>query len=262
MAAGKTSSVPAVDRAFDILDLIAQSPKGLSLPELVEQSGLPKSSVHALLLTLLRRGYLHRHGRSNRFMFGLKLFSLANMALSGVQLREQAALFLQGLVEKTGLTAHMAILEHQEGVIVAKCEPPGIFRLATWIGKRMDVHCTSLGKALLAYLDDGEVEKIIKEHGLPRHNDNTLCSRKKLKDELARTRKRGYAIDDEEDEVGLRCIGAPVFGADGRPAAAISLSGSTHQINGANLAQISKLLLETVKFLSESLLLSSPPPQP
>ncbi|PYV23226.1 MAG: IclR family transcriptional regulator [Acidobacteria bacterium] len=249
----KTQSVPSLDRALSILELLADSKAGLTLPELALRSRLPKSSVHCLLVTLQRRGYLHRHDKTRRYMFGPKLFSLADRALSGMELREQAAPFLRALTEKTGLTTHLAIWEHEEAVLVAKFEPPGTFRAASWIGKRMDVHCTGLGKALIAHLPEEEIEEIFRDHGLSRHNDNTLCSRRKLKEDLGRTLQRGYAIDDEEDELGWRCLGAPVVARGGEVIAAISVAGSTDQITPENLSALAGQVVDTAATIARSL---------
>jgi DNA-binding IclR family transcriptional regulator len=231
VAAIKTQTVPALDRALSILELLAKSRAGLTLPELVEQSGFPRSSVHYLLVTLERRGYVQRNERTSRYLFGVNLVHLANSAWSGLSLRQQAAPFLSGLVRRAQLTAHMAILRDNEAVIVAKHSPIDGTRMATWVGKRMDVHCTGLGKALIAYLDEPQLECILREHGLPRHNENTIASPKKLREELSRVVQNGFSLDDEEDEVGLRCIGAPVFDCDGRVIAAVSLSGTSSQFN-------------------------------
>ncbi|MEX2263384.1 MAG: IclR family transcriptional regulator [Bryobacteraceae bacterium] len=198
------ASVPAIERAFVILELLAHSRAGLTLRDVVRATSLPKSSVYCILTTLQRHGYLHRNERTSRYLFGLKLFSLANSALSGLPLREQAEPFLRSLMMQTRLTVHMGIKEREEVVLVAKTEPPGISRLATWIGKRMEVHCTALGKALLAFLPEEEVDRVLQAHNLPRHNENTISSVRRLKEDLARVRTRGYAIDDEEDEIGLR----------------------------------------------------------
>ena len=197
----KTPSVPALERALEILELLAVSRSGVALPEISTQLHLPRSSVHCLLITLERRGYLHRNERTNRYLFGSKLFSLANMALNGLELHELAAPFLHELMERTRMTVHMAILERHEAVLIDKVEPPGTFKLATWLGKRMDVHCTGVGKAMIAYLPDEELVKLAREHGLPRHNDNTIGSLRKLRDELVKTRRLGYSTDDEEDEI-------------------------------------------------------------
>ncbi len=253
VVAARTESVPAVERAFVILELLAGSTAGLTLPDIVEATGLPKSTVHCLLVTLQRRGYLHRNAITSRYMFGLKLFSLGNMALSGLTLREQAMPFLKKLVGRVHLTTHMAILEHREAVVVIKIEPPGIFRLATWVGKRMGVHCTSLGKALIAGLPAAEIDAIIREHGLPRHNEHTICSRERLKRDLAKTARLGYAVDDEEDEIGLRCIGVPVHAHDGSVIASISIAGATSQITSDNLSAMAAIVIETAAALSQSL---------
>ena len=189
MSAVKTHSVPSLEKALTLLELLAKSKAGLTLPDLVLRTGIPKSSAHCLMVTLERRGYLHRNERTGRYMFGLQLFSLANMAVSGLSLRDEGASFLRDLATKTRLTAHMAILDQHEAVLISKFEPSGLFRLATWIGKRMDLHCTGLGKALLAHLPPEEINRIIDGHPLPRHNDNTLFSRSRLTEELARNRR-------------------------------------------------------------------------
>lgn len=243
MAGIKTPSVPAVDKALSALELLAQSRTGLTLGELTRRMALPKSSVHCLLLTLERRGYLHRNEKS-RYLFGLKLFGLANMALSGIGLREKALPFLKALMARTRLTVHLAMLEQGEAVLIEKVEPPNVYRLATWLGKRMDVHCTGLGKALIAHLPEEEVDSLVRERGLPRHNDNTICSPRRLREELARIRKAGYALDDEEDELGARCIGAAIFRSEGKVVAAVSVSGTTAQITSENVATIAEQVKE------------------
>jgi DNA-binding IclR family transcriptional regulator len=253
MAAIKTQTVPALDRALSILELLGKSRAGLTLPELVEQSRLPRSSVHYLLVTLERRGYVQRNERTSRYMFGVNLVHLTNAAWSGLSLRQQAGPYLSALVRKTGLTAHMGILKDHEAVIIAKHGPLDGTRIATWVGKRMEVHCTGLGKALIAYLSEPQLERIVREHGLPRHNENTIFSPRKLRDELARVAQQGYALDDEEDELGLRCIGAPVFDDAGGAIAAVSLSGTSLQINQANYGFLIREIKATAAEIAEVL---------
>lgn len=226
----KTRSVPALDRALNALELLAGSRHGLTLPELSAALKVPKSSAHSLLLTLERRGYLHRNQKTNRYLFGLQLFSLANMALSGIELREKAAPFLRALTSRTRLTAHLAVLDSHEAVLIDKAEPPGVYKLATWLGKRMELHCTGIGKAILAHFTDEQLEQVIRNQGLPRHNDNTIASSKRLREELGRIRRAGYAIDDEEDEIGYRCVGAAVFDSGGKVVGGVSVSGDIEHV--------------------------------
>jgi DNA-binding IclR family transcriptional regulator len=115
-------------------------------------------------------------------------------------------------------------------VLIEKVEPLTA-RVNSWIGKRMDVHCTALGKALTAYLPEEQVEALVRRHGLLRHNDNTIASLKKLKQELEQVRKQSYSIDDEEEEIGVRCLGAPILSANEQALAAISIAGTIDQIN-------------------------------
>jgi DNA-binding IclR family transcriptional regulator len=245
-----TQSVPAIDKAFMILEMLAGSRTGMSLPEIVKKSGLPKSSVHCILVTLQRQEYFYRNDNTGRYMFGSKLFSLANRALSGLHLRDLAMPSLHALMQKTRLTVHMGILEQHEAVLIAKVDSASGYRLATWIGKRMEVHCTGLGKALISHLSEEDLERLFKDRGLPRHNENTLATVKKLREDLAKTAKRGYAIDDEEDEIGLRCLGVPVFDAGGVPIAAISVAGNTTQIHGENVELLATHLKRTADVIS------------
>lgn len=230
----KTRSVPSLERAMTLLELLSRSSKGMRLGDLARNLGLAKSSTHCLLLTLERCGYLERNEQTHRYMFGLKFFTLANLSISKIKVREVAAPFLQHLANTSHMTAHLAILEQGEVVIIEKVDAAGLLKLATWIGKRMEMHCTGVGKATIAYLPEEELDRLIRKRGLPRHNENTVTSARKLKLQIAEIQKVGYSVDCEEDEVGLCCIGAPVFDHTGKVIGAISLAGTTAQITPDN----------------------------
>ncbi len=248
-----TPSAPAVERTLSILELLSVTRSGLTLPELSRRLGLPKSSTYCLLVTLERRGYLLRNNRTHRYLFGLKLFSLANMALSGIELRENAANFLHPLMRRSRLTVHMAIIENHEAVLIEKVEPPGLVRLATWVGKRMELHSSAVGKCLLAYLPDGEFLRLVRERGLTRSNENTIISVRKLKQQMIQIRQAGYAVEDEEGEIGCRCVGAPVFDHSGRAIAAISVAGTTAQITSDEFSYFGPLVRQTASDISQAL---------
>lgn len=249
----KTPSVPTVERTLAIFEALAQSRLGMGLAELARRLSVPKSSVHCVLLTMERCGYVHRNERTGRYVLGLKLYGLANLAVRGVKLREQAAPFLHALAERTCLTVHMAILENSEAVLVDRIEPLGIVGPATWVGKRVDVHCTALGKVLAAGLGEGELRALVRERPLLRHNDNTIVSPQKLREELARVRELGLALDDEEEEIGQRCVGAPIQSEAGKTSAAISVSGTTAQINVDNLPGLIADVKKTASDISDTL---------
>ena len=245
-------SAPAVDRTLSILELLSEPTRGLTLPELSRRLGLPKSSTYCLLVTLERRGYLLRNNRTNRYMFGLKLFSLANLTLSGLELRQSASGVLHLLMQRSRLTVHMAILEDDEAVLIEKVEPPGLVRLATWVGKRLELHCSAVGKCLLAYLPEAEFLRLVRDRGLTRNNENTITSIRKLKQQIAQIRQAGYAIEDEEGEIGCRCIGAPVFGHAGDVIAAISVAGTTSQITPDDFEYFGRMIRQVASDISQA----------
>jgi DNA-binding IclR family transcriptional regulator len=253
MRASKTPSVPALVRGLAILERIAKSRRGLTFAQLTRHFDFPKSSVHTLLLTFEREGYLRRDTDTGRYMAGAKLVNIASMTVDSIVLQEKAAPLLHALAAETGMTAHLAILDRDEVALVAKVDRPGRHRVATWIGKRVDVHCTSLGKSLIAYFPDEDVDRLIGDRGLLRHNENTIVSPQRLKEELARTRALGYAMDDEEEEIGVRCIGAPVRNWDGHVVAAVSVTGSTSRINAETLEQIAGQVKQTALGISRQL---------
>jgi len=253
MRATKTPSVPALQRGLAILERIANSRRGLTFAQLARFFDFPKSSVHTLVLTLEREGYLQRDDATGRYMTGRKLVHIAGMTLDGLVVRERAAPLLRTLVADTGMTAHLAVLDRHEVTVVAKVDRPGVHRIATWVGKRMDVHCTSLGKCLVAHLPDEQVDRLINDRGLLRHNEHTIVSPERLKQELARTRALGYAVDDEEEELGGRCVGAPVWDRDGRVVAAVSVAGGIDQINADTLATIAAQVIAAAMAISKEL---------
>ncbi len=245
--------MPALERGLTILELVAKSKNGLTFSQLARHLEFPKSSIHCLLVTFERLGYLQRLESSGRYVAGLNLLRIAAAASHGITLRQKAGLLLGELTQRTGLTAHMAILENNEALLVAKVEPSGIRPVATWVGKRIDCHCTSLGKALIAWLRDEDVARLVQEHGMLRHNENTISTLARLKQELIRTRQLGYAVDDEEEEIGVRCVGAPVLGVSGDVEAAVSVSGTVEQIRAEDVSRVGALVQEVAFELSRRL---------
>lgn len=246
----RTQSVPALERGLRVLECLADSQHGLTLSQITRAMELPKSTVHCLLLTFERSGYIQRDDASGRYRLGLGLFRLANVALPALSIREQASPVLRALMERTQLTVHMAALDHDQLVLIARVSPPGAAVPASWIGKRMDFHCTALGKAVLASADAGDVERLIRKHGMLRHNDNTIASLRRLMQDLEQVRRRGYAVDDEEEEIGMRCVGAPVFGPAGHAEAAVSIVGTTAQIDERSSPALAAAVIDSARSIS------------
>ena len=224
----------AVERALTILESIAHAPEGLSNAEISRKLQIPKSSASYILRTLETQGYLNRDANSGKYRVGLKILSLSRGALSGIDVREVALPIMRHLVEKTGLTCHLAILDGPEAVYIEKVEPPGFIRMDTWVGRRMRVHATSVGKSLVAYVPQDRLEKIVAERAMEKRTPKTITTLPRLLKELEKVRTQGYAVDDEENNLGARCVGAPVFNQQGAIEASVGLSGTTNQVNASN----------------------------
>jgi DNA-binding IclR family transcriptional regulator len=249
----RTPSPPAVDRALAILEEVAQSKRGLRLPELSLRLGLPKSSTHSLLVALERQGYLQRNRATRRYMFGPKVFLLANLALDGTTLRQIAYPALRNLMQRTDLTVNMAVLDRDQAVLVEQLGPPLTPAPMNWLGKRIDLHCTALGKVLAAFQPQESWKRFITEHTLTKHNDNTICTPKSFLCELGLTRERGFAVDNEELDLGIRCLAAPVFDPPSETIAAISISGRTSEIHEGNMEDRVQLLTAAASSITQHL---------
>ena len=246
-----TASVSSVDRALTFLETLAKSNRGMTLADIARKLRLPKSSAHCILLTLERRGYIYRLPSTHRYLFGMRLLNLAQEALGRLELRARASGPLRQLLEHTQMTVHMAIYEDGEAVLVEKLEPPSAVKMASHIGRRLDLHCTGVGKALLAYLPDDEINRLRVSRIWARHNDNTIVFNNKLQAELEHIRKVGYSFDNEEDEIGFRCVGAPIFENDRTVIAAISVAGTTAQISGTTLDSLSRIVKDAADEISQ-----------
>ena len=181
MADPKVYLVPSIDRALAVLEFLARSKRGFSISEISRNLNLPKSSTYLTLTTLVAREYLQRNTHTGKFYFGAKLVELSRRVLEHLDLREEAKPFLQALMRKTGVTVHLAVLDRSEAVIIDRVEPVGISAGADWVGRRLDINCTGVGKALVAFLSDEQFDQLITAKRFARHNDNTIVSIKALK---------------------------------------------------------------------------------
>lgn len=234
----------AVERALAMLDAVAASTSGLSNSDLSRRLEIPKSSASYILRVLERRGVLLRDGETGKYRLGLKVLSLAHAVEAGSDLRAAALPAMRHFVQRTGLTAHLAVLDRGEAVYIEKVEAASFIRMDTWVGRRMQVNSTSVGKALLAWLPEEEVDEILRLHGLKRRTAHTITLRPRFASELRKTRQRGYAVDDEENSLGARCVAVPVRDELGNVRAALGVSGPLHEVTEATIPRIASHLHE------------------
>lgn len=253
MAVTEASPATAVERALNILEAAANRRDGLTNSEISHKLGIPKSSASYILRTLERRGYLRRDPETGRYRLGLKILSLGGDARANLDLAEVALPFMRGLQDRIHLTIHLAVLDQGEAVYIEKVEAPGFFKVNTWVGRRMYLHSTSVGKCLLAWLPKPEVETLLRQQGMKKRTPKTISSVAKLLSGLERVREQGHALDDEENSLGARCVGAPIFDATGGVTAALGVSGTLTQMDEENMVKIVDALKETARRISRQL---------
>jgi DNA-binding IclR family transcriptional regulator len=247
------SQVASVERALSILELLAEGRQGLTTSDISRRAQIPKSSTSYLLRTLVNRGYIRRDDATGLHTLGIRLLSLGGQAMQGMELREVAMPYLRQVVERTRLGAHLAILDHGDAVYIERIESPGFIKMAVWVGRRMIPQVTAVGKALICHLEPQDIREIMAEHRVRAASSKTIVSLPKLLDELALTRQRGYAIDDEEHAKSVRCVAAPVLAASGEVVAAIGVSATVSQLNDDYLPVVGNTVRSAALKLSAQL---------
>ncbi len=250
MDAGKYR-IQAIERAVAILGTFSAQEPELGVSEIASRLGLHKSTVHRFVVNLEAAGFLERTRNTARYRLGLRIFELGSLVLKRMNLWEEALPYLERLVTESGETGHLAVLVAGEAVYVEKVEARRSLRIPSAIGRGYPAHATSLGKTLLAHLDDpARVDEIIAERGLTKLAPNTITDLERLHSELREIRERGYAVDDEEYEEGLRCIGAPIVGHTGQVVAAIGMGGPVTRVTPERVDELGSLVMEAAEGLS------------
>ena len=227
MAEGKNAGgVQSVERVFDLLNIITASGGESSLSELASRADLPLPTIHRLLRTLIPLGYV-RQLPNRSYALGPGLIRLGYAA--GLQLGTYAQPVLQGLVNELGESANMAVLDGHMVVYVGQAQSSRSMRMFTEVGRRAHVHDTGVGKAILATLPEQQVVSIVSSMGMPTPTEKSLGTVDELLADLEKIRERGYAVDDEEQEIGVRCFSMAL--PDAPTPTAISVSGPTSRVD-------------------------------
>jgi DNA-binding IclR family transcriptional regulator len=240
-----------------ILDILGQSPQGISIREVSAKIKLPKGTIHRLLSSLSYFGYVRQDSKTRDYILGFKLVELGNLLLSQLDLRKVAEPFLRDLSERSQETVHLAFLDRNEIVYLDKVEmdhSSSGLRMASHVGLRNPAHSCAVGKVLLSHLSEAELDQLIQEKGLAKRTENTLIDPAQLKEHLKSVRNQGYAIDDEENERGIRCVAAPIYNEAGKVVAAISISGPAFRITKKLIQEkLKKEVVETAFKISQRL---------
>lgn len=224
-------SVKSLVKALRLLQLFAKNRGGLSVNEMVTALGYHRSSIQRILSTLEAEGFLERTDPPKSvYRLGPEMFLLERTAVRGMNLERIGRPYLEHLVNLTQETAHLYVVENFKACCIASVETTRSVRLTTSAGQNVPLHCTGVGKALLSGMNDTEVNEVISNQGLPRFTDNTICERDRLMDELNRIRREGIVYDNEEFEIGVRCLAAPIYNGDDQVVTAISVAGPIYRV--------------------------------
>jgi IclR family transcriptional regulator, acetate operon repressor len=249
--------VQSLDRAFHLLELMAEAGGEVALSGLAEESGMPLSSIHRLIRTLVTRGYV-RQLPSRRYVLGPRLIHLGEIASRALGTWAQP--HLSRLVDAIGETANLAMLDGDRVVYAAQVPSRHSMRMFTEVGRRVHLHCTGVGKVLLAGLPEDEVRAVLARAGVPAQTSRTLTDPDVVLAEVRRVAARGYAIDDGEQELGVRCVAVPVPG--GAPAAALSVSGPEGRLSLDAVPRVVPLLQSAAAALAAELTAAHDRPAP
>jgi DNA-binding IclR family transcriptional regulator len=242
-------SVQSIDRALSVLEALTGEREGISLAHIAQRVDLHKSTTHRLLATLCNRGYAERLPGGD-YRLGRRVVELASMYLNQLELKTEAQPHLRRLLQQTTQPVHLAVLEGLEAIYIDKMETLHSIRMYSQIGLRTPAYCTGVGKALLSGLTDEELSERFTGIPLEYHTPNTITDPAVLMRDIRRTRKRGWACDNEENETGIRCIAAPVFDYRGDVVAAVSTSGVARVIEPSRDIEIAKYVKQCAEAIS------------
>ena len=239
--------VQSLHRALDLVEIVAAGGGHMAIGQIALASEIPLPTIHRLLKTLVERGYM-RKLPNRRYALGSRLLPLGRTA--GALLGADAGPALNLLVADLGETANLAILTEDHAEYVAQAPSPHAMRMFTEVGRRVELHCTGVGKALLSRLESRQVSAIVQRVGLPSYTPNTITTETALRTELERIRSAGFAIDEEEQELGVRCVAVPVPGNLLTPMA-LSVSGPLGRVTDQFVDRAVPLLISVAIRLGE-----------
>ncbi|MGK0398092.1 MAG: IclR family acetate operon transcriptional repressor [Gammaproteobacteria bacterium] len=225
-------------RAMTLLERLPLAPTGMNLTDLSQQLGMPSATTYRLLSTFEEMGYVEHDSTLGLWFIGLKTFSVGNAFLNRRDFIASSRPYMRRLVQQCGETVTLGVIDDGEAVYVGQVQSSEMMRVIVKLGSRTPIHASGIGKTLLASMTEKGVSNILQRKGLARFTDHTIDNLTDLRKELTHIRKLGYALDDEERAIGLRCVAATIFDENGVALAALSLSGPKARITDSRLTDL------------------------
>lgn len=241
--AEEKNGVQSVERIFCIIEALAQHRTGCSLQQVAAECSLAKSTAHRLLASLIALGYVTQDTITGQYRLTLKMFEISSGIVNDMDVMSTAKPHLDRLAQRTAEAVHLVIRDGRDIVYIYKAES-GPMGMRSRMGMRNPMYCTGVGKAILATLPAPEVEHIWQQSQPENLTGKTIVDWDTLQEQLKQVRVRGYAVDDEENELGIRCVGVAIPGPGGRADSAFSISGLVPHMDGERLGQIARMALE------------------
>ncbi|MCR2821706.1 IclR family transcriptional regulator [Lederbergia panacisoli] len=248
----KDYNVPALEKGLLILEKLSKSEEPLRITDIHEQMGIPKTSVFMMMSTLETMGYVEKVDDS-RYRVTMKLYNIGIETKSKYDIRRVARPFMEKIAQQLRFTVHLATLSNGRAVYIEKVNGPTFVQFDTKIGQSMFIHSSAVGKVLAAYIDEKELDEILVNNPMVRATENTITSPELFKKFLGNVRETGYAIEDEEGEIGVRCLGAPIFNDKGNVIAALSITGVRNDLHSIHFQEIGEFLKEQCRLISEQM---------
>ena len=248
-----TGQVQSLTRGLSILEALANADGGLTLTDVARRVALPPSTTHRLLATLEKTGYVYQAGDLGLWYVGLQAFAVGSGFLANRDFVAQSHAYLRRLMEQSGETANLAILDGTEAVFIGQVQCREMMRLLVKLGSRVPLHASGVGKAIFAALPDEQIEAILKLRGLPRITPSTITAAETMWSALRVIRQRGWSFDDEEHALGTRCVAAPIYDEHAEPLGAISLAGPSSRLSDERIRQLGPVVAHTAEELTRRL---------
>src|SRR5215470_3459826 len=248
-----TAQVQSLTRGLNILEALAKAEGGISLTDAAQRVGLPPSTTHRLLATLEKMGYVYQAGDLGRWYVGLQAFTVGTGFLANRDFVAQSHPYMRRLMEQSGETANLGILDGTEAVFIDQVQCREMMRTIVKLGSRVPLHASGVGKALFAALPDEQVDAILKVKGLPRITENTIVAMETMWAALRVIRQRGYSFDDEEHARSTRCVGAAIYDEHAEPLGAISVAGPSSRLVDERIRHLGPVVAHVAEELTRHL---------
>jgi IclR family acetate operon transcriptional repressor len=248
-----TNHVQSLTRGLSILECLAKAEGGLTLTDVANRVELAPSTTHRLLSTLEKMRYVYQAGELGRWYIGLQAFTVGSSFLASRDFVAQSHPYMRRLMEQSGETANLGILDGTEAVFVDQVQCREMMRTIVKLGSRVPLHASGVGKAIFASLPDEQIDAILKVKGLPRITENTITSPETMWASVRVIRQRGWSFDDEEHAVGTRCVAAPIYDEHAETLGAISLAGPSSRLPDARIKQLGPVVAHTAEELTKRL---------